>query len=64
MFCGAKIPVSNRSIRPIAGRIHASRNAFFLESILVTFGKIIRPTTSAMEALIINAESIPLLLQT
>ena len=63
-MCGAKIPTSKSIIRPNAGKIHARRNEVFLERNFATLGNTIRPTTSAIDALIINDDIIPALPQT
>ena len=47
-----------------AGKRHARRNEVFLERNFVTLGNTIRPTTSAIDALIINDDIIPALPQT
>ena len=58
-LCGAKIPTSKSITRPNAGKRHARRNEVFLERNFATLGNTIRPTTSAIDALIINDDIIP-----
>ena len=57
MFCGHTNPTTNNNAKPINGKIHASKNDVCLDNFFATSGKMIYPTTSAIDALIIKADN-------